>query len=62
MELAKINFEFIRSISYIWRHCVEITPLVAVAASKYHTLRYYRVIVAYSRTSDCTSLFESKVM
>jgi len=61
-ELAKINSDFRRSICYIWRHCVEITPLVAAAASKYHTLGYYRVIEALSRTSDCISLFESKVM
>jgi hypothetical protein len=46
MELAKINSEFGRPISYIWRRCIEITPLVAVAASKYYTLRYYRVIEA----------------
>jgi len=34
IKLAKINSEFRRPTSYIWRHCVEITPIVTVAASK----------------------------
>jgi hypothetical protein len=46
MELAKINSEFRRPISYTWWHCVEITPLTAVAAGKYYTLRFYRVTEA----------------